>query len=121
MVVNEEPDALFTYECLLSVEGYNVEAFIDPQETVKHFVQLAEPSSHCQLVLLDTRMPKLNGLQLFYKVKTLSPNTKVMFCSAVDIAEELVSILHDVNYDYIIKKPVERKYFVSKINSALNN
>ena len=58
MVVNEEPDALFTYECLLSAEGYNVEAFTDPQETVKHFVQLAEPSSHCQLVLLDTRMPK---------------------------------------------------------------
>ena len=39
MVVDDEPDALFTYKCLLSVEGYNVEAFTDPQEALKHFGQ----------------------------------------------------------------------------------
>jgi two-component system, OmpR family, response regulator ChvI len=121
MVVDDEPDVLFTYECFLSAEGYYVEAFTDPQEALKHFVQLPDPSSRYQLVLLDIRMPKLNGLQLFNTIKTLSPDTKIMFCSALDIAEELVSILHDVNYDYIIRKPVEREYFVSKINSALNN
>ena len=121
MVVDDEPDALFTYKCLLSVEGYNVEAFTDPQEALKHFVQLPDPSSHHQLVLLDIRMPRLNGLQLFYRIKAISPNTKIMFCSALDIAEELVSILPDIKYDYIIKKPVKREYFVSKINSVLNN
>jgi DNA-binding response OmpR family regulator len=66
-------------------------------------------------------MPGLNGLQLFYKIKTLSSNTKIMFCSALDIADELVSILPDIKYDHIIKKPVKREYFVSKINSMLNN
>jgi hypothetical protein len=50
----------------------------------------------------------------------LSPNTKIIFCSALDIAEELVSILPDIKYDHIIKKPVKREHFVSKINSALN-
>jgi CheY-like chemotaxis protein len=66
-------------------------------------------------------MPRLNGLQLFNTIKTLSPDTKIMFCSALDIAEELVSILHDIKYDDIIRKPVEREYFISKINSMLNN
>jgi CheY-like chemotaxis protein len=121
MIVDDEPDTLFTYEWFLSDEGYNVEAFTDPQEALKHLVQLADPSSYYQLVLLDIRMPKLNGLQLFNMIKTLSPDTKIMFCSALDVAEELVSILPDINYDYIIRKPVERKSFVSKINSALNN
>jgi response regulator RpfG family c-di-GMP phosphodiesterase len=65
-------------------------------------------------------MPRLNGLQLFYKIKTLSPNTKIMFCSALDIAEELVSILPDIKYNNIIKKPIKREYFISKINSVLN-
>jgi CheY-like chemotaxis protein/class 3 adenylate cyclase len=120
MVVDDEPDALFTYKSLLFAEGYNVEAFTDPQEALKHFVQLPDPSSHYQLVLLDIRMPRLNGLQLFYRIKTLSPNTKIMFCSALDIAEELVSILPDIKYNDIIKKPVKREYFVSKINSVLN-
>jgi DNA-binding NtrC family response regulator len=121
MVVDDEPDTVFTYEWFLSDEGYNVEGFTDPQEALKHFVQLPDPSSYYQLVLLDIRMPRLNGIQLFNTIKTLSPDTKVMFCSALDIAKELVSILHDVNYDYIIRKPVEREYFISKINSALNN
>jgi CheY-like chemotaxis protein len=121
MVVDDEPDILFTYKSLLSAEGYNIEAFTDPPEALKHFVQLPDPSSHYQLVLLDIRMPRLNGIQLFYKIKTLSPNTRIMFCSALDIAEELVSILPDIKYSDIIKKPVKREYFISKINSVLNN
>src|ERR687891_2516593 len=124
MIVDDEPDILFTYEWFLSDEGYNIEAFTDPQEALKRFVQLSgafSSSSYYQLVLLDIRMPRLNGLQLFNTIKTLSPNTKIMFCSALDVAEELVSILPDIEHDCIIRKPVERQYFISKINSALNN
>jgi two-component system, OmpR family, response regulator ChvI len=124
MVVDDEPDTLFTYELFLSDEGYNVEAFTDPQEALKHFVQLSgafSSSSYYQLVLLDIRMPRLNGLQLFNTIKTLSPNTKIMFCTALDVAEELVSILPDIEHDCIIRKPAERQYFIGKINSALNN
>jgi hypothetical protein len=50
----------------------------------------------------------------------LSPKIKIMFCSALDIAEELTSVLPDIEHDHIIKKPVEREYFINKINSALN-
>jgi CheY-like chemotaxis protein/class 3 adenylate cyclase len=121
MVVDDELDILHTYKYILSAEGYNVEAFTDPHDALMHFVQLPDPSSYYQLVLLDIRMPRLNGLQLFYKIKTLSPKIKVMFSSALDVAEEVVSILPDMKYDDIIKKPVEREYFINKINSALNN
>jgi two-component system response regulator ChvI len=125
MIVDDEPDTLFTYEWFLSDEGYNVEGFTDLQEALKRFVQLSgafsSSSSYYKLVLLDIRMPRLNGLQLFNTIKTLSPDTKIMFCSALDVAEELVSILPDIEHDCIIRKPVERQYFISKINSALNN
>jgi two-component system, OmpR family, response regulator ChvI len=66
-------------------------------------------------------MSRLNGLQLFYRIKAISPNIKIIFLSALDIAKELTSILPGVKYDDIIKKPVTREYFVSKINSVLNN
>jgi CheY-like chemotaxis protein/class 3 adenylate cyclase len=122
MVIDDEPDILFTYECFLTDEGYNVEAFADPQEALKHFVQLSGAfSSYYQLVLLDIRMPRLNGLQLYNTIKTLSPNTKIMFVSALDMAEELTSILPNMKYGDIIRKPVEREYFIRKINSMLNN
>jgi hypothetical protein len=33
----------------------------------------------------------------------------------------LTTIFPDIEHDYIIRKPVEREYFIYKINSALNN
>jgi CheY-like chemotaxis protein/class 3 adenylate cyclase len=120
MIVDDEPDTLFTYKSLLFAEGHNVQAFTDPQKALRNLVQLSDPSSYYNLVLLDIRMPGLNGLQLFYRIKAISPNIKIMFISALDIAEELTSILPNIKYGDIIKKPVKREYFVSKINSALN-
>ena len=121
LVVDDEPDTAFTYKTLLSAEGYDVRMFTDPQEALKHFVQQPDPSSHYQLVLLDIRMPRLNGLQLFYRIKAVSPNTKIVFCSALDIAEELTSILPGISYHHIIKKPMRREDFISKINAVINN
>jgi hypothetical protein len=43
-----------------------------------------------------------------------------MFISALDIAEELTSILPNITYNHIMKKPLKREYFVSEINSMLN-
>ena len=121
LVVDDEPDTAFTYKTLLSAEGYDVQVFTDSQEALKHFAQRPDPSSHYQLVLLDIRMPRLNGLQLFYRIKAVSPNTKIMFCSALDIAEELTSILPGISYHHIIKKPMRREDFISKINAVINN
>jgi two-component system, OmpR family, response regulator ChvI len=120
LLVDDEPDTLFTYESFLSDEGYNVKAFTDSLEALKHFVQIPDPSSYYNLAVLDIRMPKLNGLQLFHKMKTLSPKIKIMFCSALDIAEELIGILPDIQHEHIIRKPLEREYFINKIKSALN-
>jgi len=119
MLVDDEPDALLTYEQFLTDEGHNVESFTDSQEALERFVQLSHPSSYYNLAILDIRMPRLNGLQLFYKLKTLSPQLKVIFCSALEIAEELTSLLPEMKYDCILKKPVQREHFVNKINSAL--
>jgi two-component system response regulator ChvI len=119
MVVDDEQDTLYTYRYLLSAEGYNVQAFTDSQEALKHFVQLQDPSSYYHLVLLDIRMPRLNGLQLFYRIKAVSPDTTIMFCSALDIAEELVSILPGITHAHILKKPLRRGDFISRIKAAV--
>jgi len=121
LLVDDEPDTLFTYESFLSGEGYNVKTFSDPQEALKHFFQLPDPSSHYKLALLDIRMPNLNGLQLFHKIKALSPKIKIMFCSALDIAQEVTSILPNTEHEHFIRKPVEREHFINKINSVLKN
>jgi CheY-like chemotaxis protein len=120
LLIDDEPDTLFTYDSYLSDEGYNVKTFSDPQEALKHFVQLPDPSSHYKLALLDIRMPKINGLQLFHKMKALSPKIKIMFCSALDVAQEVASVMPDIDHEHFIRKPVEREHFINRINSAVD-
>jgi CheY-like chemotaxis protein/class 3 adenylate cyclase len=119
LLVDDEPDTLFTYKTMLCAEGYKVQAFTNPYDALKQFIQLPDPSSYYRLVILDIRMPRLNGLQLYYRIKAISPSIGIIFCSALDMAEELISILPDITYDHLIKKPISRENFIKKLNSIL--
>ena len=99
-------------------EGYNVEAFVDPTEAFTHFVNVNP--SHYNLAILDIRMPGLNGLQLYYRLKAINRNIKILFVSALDAVPELVSILPDVKTtNDIIKKPVALDDFIMAVKTAL--
>jgi DNA-binding response OmpR family regulator len=76
-------------------------------------------SSYYNLVVMDIRMPGLNGLQLYYRLMAMNKAIKVLFVSALDAIEELVSVLPSVSYNNILRKPVEKEYFINKIRSVL--
>jgi hypothetical protein len=52
-------------------------------------------------------------------LKALSANVKILFISALDAAQELVSALPSVKSGHIMQKPVEAASFVRKINEAI--
>ena len=117
MLVDDEPDILLTYETYLTSAGYNVDAFTDPREALMRFAHA--DSNTYNLVLMDIRMPNLNGLQLYYRLKAINPNIKILFVSALDAAQEMVSILPSIGLDDVIRKPVDNDQFLSKVKKAL--
>jgi CheY-like chemotaxis protein len=123
MIVDDEKDALLTYKAFLDNMGYKVDAFSDSQEALKHFAHTDStsfsPSSYYELVIMDIRMPGLNGLQLYYRINAINPNVRVLFVSALNAAEELVSILPGVRVEDVIRKPVQKEQFLHKVKVAL--
>jgi two-component SAPR family response regulator len=67
-------------------------------------------------------MPNLNGLQFYYRIKSINPNIKIIFVTALDIVDELATVLPDFSPDKdIIKKPVMREHYISKIQTAMSS
>ncbi len=116
MLVDDEPDTMLTYKTFLIGGGYNVDTFTDPKDALTHFAQV-NPNNY-NLVVMDIRMPNLNGIQLYYRMKAINPDIKILFVSALDAAQEMVSILPDVGVQEVIKKPVDQKQFLYKIKTA---
>ncbi|MBV9176870.1 MAG: response regulator [Nitrososphaeraceae archaeon] len=117
MIVEDEPDTLFTYKKFLATEGYNVDAYVDPYEALKHFVNLNRP--YYDLVITDIRMPGLNGLQLYQRMKSIDDSINIIFVSAIDALEELASIFPSLSLGNIIRKPVTQEEFRDKVKAAI--
>lgn len=119
LIVDDEPDVLLTYRSFLEDAGYSVEAFTDPQESLKKFAE--HSPSHYDLVILDIRMPGVNGLQLYSRMKAINADVKIIFLSALDAAEELLSILPGIkSKDTFIRKPVDLRMFLNTVRTVLN-
>ena len=72
-------------------EPYSVEVFSNAKEALQKFALLG--SSHYNLLISNIRMPEVNGLQLYNSLKAINRNVRVIFVTALDIAQELISIL----------------------------
>ncbi len=116
LLVDDEPDILLTYKTYLSSAGYKLDAFTDPREAITHFEH--NPNTY-NLVLMDIRMPNLNGIQLYYRLRAINPSIKILFVSALDAAQEMISILPGIGVDDVIRKPVAIEQFLFKVKAAI--
>lgn len=119
MLVDDEPDILAIFKTYLTSEGYKVEAFSDSYQALQSFAR-SEPR-HYDLLVLDIRMPTINGLQLYQRLKAVDPYINVIFLSALEATDELVSILDGVKTADVIRKPIDRKHFLQKIKATIES
>ena len=117
MIVDDEEDIALTYKYFLSSVGYEVITFIDPHSALREYLS---NSILYDLLVLDIRMPDINGLQLYQSIKTINPACRAIFVSALDAAKEVASILPGTSPKDIIQKPVKKQQLISAVKTALN-
>jgi two-component system, OmpR family, response regulator ChvI len=117
MLVDDEQDVLYSFHAALTNNGYDVEAFSDSHEALRRFSEVSR--SHFGLVILDVRMPGLNGLELYTRLKSINRSVKILFVSALDVVPELVIMFPDVKQDDILRKPVSTEEFINSVKTAL--
>jgi len=112
--VDDEPDIIFTFKKGLEANGFVVDAFIDPVLALSNF----KPGVY-GLLLLDVKMPQINGFKLYEKIKKIDSKVKACFITAHEVYyESLREIFPTMDLDCYVK-PIEIEDLVNHIKTEL--
>ena len=117
LIIDDDEDITNLFKTFLEYDGYKVDAFTDPIDALYSFRKNAY-----DLVLLDLKMPKMNGMILYQKLKNIDPNILFRFITAAN--KEYIEYLKKNNPNIekdVIYKPIWLNELRSKVHSLLSN
>jgi len=98
LVADDDASIRSLLKQLLTDEGYSITEAATGTEVV---AQVGESSP--DLVIMDVRMPELNGIEALPKVKTVSPKTAVLIMTAFGSSRAAIDAMQLGAFDYITK------------------
>ena len=115
LVVDDESDVCFMLEKVLGENGFVVDSYEDP------FIALKRFKAHLyDLVILDIKMPELNGFALYREIKTLDKKAKVCFLTAGEMYYgEYSDIFSSLPANHFIRKPIDNEGLIKRINEII--
>ncbi|HJR85293.1 MAG TPA: response regulator [Nitrososphaeraceae archaeon] len=117
LLVDDEKDDLIVLEKFLKLGGFEVNSFSNPRQALQHYVN-TDPYSY-DLIISDIRMPEINGFQLYYRLKSIKHDVKILFATCLNIAEELLTLLPEVGPQQVIQKPIEKEKFIEIVKKQI--
>ena len=98
LVADDEQSMREFLDIMLKKEEYKVSLASNGEEVVKLI-----DNDLFDLVLLDIRMPKLDGISALKKIKAIAPETIVIMITAYASADTAIKAMKEGAYDYITK------------------
>lgn len=114
LIVDDDKDACIFYtECLVD-RGFYVTTVNDPFEALSSF-----KPSYYDLVIIDIRMPKMNGFELYERMKKLDNQLRVCFITAFEEYYSYIKEQFRLDVQCFIRKPVTAKDLIKNIYSEI--
>ena len=117
LVVDDETDIADVVKQGLELQGIQVDAFNDPQKALEHF----KPGTY-EMVVLDVRMPRMNGFQLYREIMKRDDKAKVLFITAFEESpEEFREAFPELDTHRFLKKPFTISKLKDRITQGTSN
>jgi two-component system response regulator ChvI len=117
LLVDDEPDITLPFSIGLEDNGFEVDTFNDSEMALLNF----KDRSYV-LALLDIKMPKMNGIELYNELRKINKKLKVCFITAFDVQKEDLNTLSALNGNpVIIRKPIAIADLVNKVKLEIGS
>ena len=117
MVVDDESDLTVFYKISLEYYGFVVDTFNEPKDALSSF-----KSNYYDLVILDIKMPEMDGFELYREIKEIDPTVKACFLTASELYHEEYrdKAYCTLDKELFIRKPVENEELIKKIKRLIS-
>ena len=114
LIIDDNKDITDLFSIFLESNGYIVNAYTNPVEAFNNFSK----NSH-DLIVLDLKMPKMDGMTLYHKIKEIDDKVIICFTTAdKNYIQQLQKGIIDIE-KIVLYKPVLLKDLKKKIESLL--
>ena len=115
LLVDDEPDHNLTLKMILEENGFKVDSFTDPLLALQNF---KEQDSMYELLILDIKMPEMNGFELYRQIKKIDDKVKVCFLTAgeMDYEQFRKELFPALDNNCYIQKPIENEMLIRRLN-----
>ena len=115
MIIDDDKDITNLFSTFLEYNGYIVDAYTNPVEAFNNI----RKNSH-DLIVLDLKMPKMDGMTLYHRIKEIDNNVIICFTTAdINYIEDLRKGIIDID-KIVLYKPVLLKDLKNKIDWLLS-
>jgi DNA-binding response OmpR family regulator len=115
MIIDDDKDITNLFSIFLEYNGYIVNAYTNPVEAFNNF----RKDSH-DLIVLDLKMPKMDGLTFYHKIKEIDGKVIICFTTAdINYIEDFRKGIIDID-KIVLYKPVLLKSLKNKIDWLLS-
>jgi signal transduction histidine kinase/CheY-like chemotaxis protein len=117
LLVEDEPEVLALNKTILERLGYNVITAMNGRDALEIYKR---EGGRIDLVLTDIVMPEMSGAELFYKLRKLNPDVKVIVLTGYPFGEELRKLVEDGITSWL-QKPPQLSILAQTIHKALSS
>src|SRR5215217_7771399 len=118
MLVEDEDDIVLLFKMILESDaGLKVDSFTDPFAALNNF-----RLGLYDLIMIDIALPKMNGFELYYRIKKLDDKVKICFLTAGEMYYEEIrkEAFPELDTNCFIRKPITNEALIQQVKEILD-